>query len=156
MTQTQKQKRSVVPLVEGTHDNLKVVRLDGDQFIVTAQQAIDACSLASDAVRFQTQFQDLLDLLYEWVGQRKSRVSSVYISIGQDGIKLLVVQKDTPADFDLEDELVELDLKVANEEAFDLIPFNTLLVPKVGTKVLQSFLSSSGKVMSHKLNAEQG
>ncbi len=155
MTSAQ-QKRSVVPLVEGTHDDLKVVRLDGDQFILTAQQAINACSLATDAARFHTQFQELLEMLYGWVEERKARITSAYISIGQDGINLLIVQKELKADFDLENELVDLDLVVANSDAFDLVPFNTLLVPKVNTEVLQSFFSSTGKVIGHQVNARQG
>lgn len=155
MNSAQQQKRSVVPLVEGRHDDLKVVRLDGDQFVVTAQQAIDACRLAADAMRFRTQFQDLLEVLYSWVEERKKRVSSAYIVASDDGITLLIVQKDVPADFELEDSMVDLDLEVANTSMFDLIPFNTLLVPKVSNEVLQSFLSSSGNIVGHQVNAEQ-
>ena len=155
MNSTQ-QKRSVVALVEGSHNDLKVVRLDGDQFVVTAQQAIDACSLAADAVRFQVQFKDLLETVYSWVEERKNKISSAFISVGQDGITLLVVQVGLPADFELENQLVELDLLIADNQQMNLVPFNTLLVPKVGDEVLQSFLSSSGSVIGHQVNAEQG
>ena len=147
------QKRSVVALVEGTNDDLKVVRLDGDRFIITAQQAIDACSLASSAARFQPQFHDLMDTLYSWIERRKAKISSAFVSIGKEGILFLVVQRKIKADFDLEDELVELDLKIATDNKLDLIPFNTLLVPQVSEEVLQSFLSS-GTIVSQ-VNAEQ-
>lgn len=153
MASTQ-QKRSIVPLVEGTHDDLQVVKLDGDQFILTAQQAIDVCSLASDAVRFQVQFEELLDRLYPWVEQRKARISAAYISVSNEGILFLIVQREIKADFTMEDELVNLDLRIANDGIFDLVPFNTLLVPHVSDEVLQSFLSS-GTIVSHPVNAEQ-
>ena len=87
------EKRSLVALVEGKHDNLKVVKLDGDQFILTAQQAVNACSAASDAVLFQAQFRDLLDKLYDWVEARKEKISSAFISTSQEGILLLIVQR---------------------------------------------------------------
>ena len=57
------------------------------------------------------------------------------------------------ADFKLESELVDLDIEVVNQEEFDLIPFNTLLVPRVGNDVLKSFLSS-GQIMSHQFSAK--
>ena len=120
MSSTQ-QTRSVVPLVEGKHDDLKVVKLDGDRFVVTAQQAIDACSLASNAALFQNQFRDLMDTLYSWVDDRKDKISSAFITVSREGILLLIVQKGVKADLLLEDELVQLDLDIANEEALSLL-----------------------------------
>lgn len=146
--------RSVIPLVEGECEDVQVVRLEGDRFIVTAQQAIDCLSLASQAARFQSQFNELLQKLYVWVDERRTRVSAAYISISREGITLLVVQRDVAADFELEEQLVDLDLEVANEGEFDIIPFNTLLVPRVGSDVLKSFLSS-GQIISHQVNAER-
>ena len=151
---TTEKKRSIVPLVEGKHDDLQVVRLDGDQFILTAQEAIDACSLASNSARFQVQFEELLDHLYPWVEFRKGLISAAFISVSHEGILFLVVQRDVKSDFQMEDELVELDLEIANSECFDLVPFNTLLVPHVGDEVLQSFLSS-GTTVSHSVNAQR-
>ena len=95
-----------------------------------------------------------MEKLYGWIESRKEIVSSAFISIGQEGILFLVVQKCIKADFALEDQLVELDLEVANDGSFDLIPFNTLLVPLVSDEVLQSFLSS-GTIVGHTVNAEQ-
>lgn len=153
MSSTSSFPRSIVPLIEGTHDDLQVVRLGGDQFLLTAQQAIDACSLAANAVRFQAQFSDLLDVLYDWVEQRKDRVSAAYISVSHQGLLLLIVQREIKANFDLENELVELDLEIANNDAFDLVAFNTLLVPRVGNDVLKSFLST-GQIVGHGVNAK--
>ncbi len=153
MTTTQENKRSVVPLIEGAHDDVQVVRLGGDRFQVTVQQAIDFLSHASNAVIFQTQFTDLMEMLYGWVDARKQKIASAYVSIGREGLMLLIVQKEVKADDDLEDEMVALDLDVANAEQFDLVPFNTLLVPNVSDEVLQSFLSS-GQVIKHQVNAQ--
>ncbi len=150
----EKTNRTIVSLIEGEHDNVRVERLEGDRFFLTTQQAIDALSMASKAVRFQTQFGDLLGLLYEWVDQRKERISAAYISISREGITLLIVQRDVEADFALGDEMVELDIEVVNRGEFELVPFNTLLVPKVGDDVLKSFLSS-GSIISHHVNAKQ-
>ena len=149
-----KSERSVVSLVEGINDDVQVVRLEGDRFMLTAQQAIDMLSLASQGVRFQSQFTELLQKLYVWVEERRSRISAAYISVANDGITLLIVQREIQADFDLESELVELDIAVVNGDVFDLIPFNTLLVPRVGDDVLKSFLSS-GKIMSHQFDAKR-
>lgn len=145
--------RSVVSLVEGMNDDVQVVRLEGDRFLLTAQQAIDMLSLASQGVRFQSQFTELLQKLYAWVEQRRARISAAYISVASDGITLLIVQRELKADFELESELVDLDIEVVNQEEFDLIPFNTLLVPRVGNDVLKSFLSS-GQIMSHQFSAK--
>lgn len=152
--QNEETRRSVVPLIEGEHDDVQVVRLDGDRFVTTAQQAINFLSLAGKAVEFQRQLKDLLERLYVWVEDRRGEISAAYIVLGGDGITLVVVQRVVEFSFVLEEQLTDLDIEVANDGAFELIPFNTLLVPKVGEAVLKSFLSS-GSVMQHCVNAEQ-
>lgn len=155
MTQI-KSNRSVVSLVEGAHGDVKVARLDGDQFMVTVQQAITACSIFDQSVQFDRQFGELLNLLYDWVEERKHRVSAAFISIDRSCITLVIVQKDVPADFELGDELVNLDLEIANSGDFSLVPFNTLLLPKVHSSMLQSFLpSEEGRVLPHGVNHAQ-
>jgi|GEM_PF-1748797 len=153
-TQQDPKRRSVVPLIEGEHDDVQVIRLDGDRFVTTAQQAINFLSLAGRAVAFQEQLKELLDRIYQWVEDRKHKIAAAYIVFGGDGITLVVVQRAVSFDFASEEELTNLDIEVANNEAFQLIPFSTLLVPKVGDTVLKSFLSS-GQIMQHRVNAEQ-
>lgn len=152
--QQETKRRSVVPLIEGEHDDVQVIRLDGDRFVTTAQEAINFLSLAGRAVEFQRQLKELLDRLYDWVEERKERIASAYIAFGRDGLTLVIVQRAVAFDFTFEDQLTDLDLEVANEQLFRLIPFSTLLVPKVGDAVLKSFLSS-GQIIQHRLNAEQ-
>ena len=151
---TKSSARAIVPLVEGECDEVHVVRIEGDRFFLTAQQAIDALSLASQAVQFQRQFSELLQRLYVWVNDRRQRLSAAYISISVEGLTLLVVQRNLVADFPLEDELVDLDIEVANDEEFNLVPFNTLLIPRVSNDVLKSFLST-GRIWEHQVNAER-
>lgn len=151
--QQDENRRSVVPLIEGEHDDVQVIRLDGDRFVTTAQQAINFLSLAGHAVEFQAQLKELLDRLYGWVEQQKAQVSAAYIVLAADGITLVVLQRVVEFDFELEEKLTDLDLEVASSDDFTLIPFSTLLVPKVGPTVLKSFLSS-GQIMQHTFNAE--
>jgi hypothetical protein len=153
-TREESKRRSVVPLIEGEHDDVQVIRLDGDRFVTTAQQAIDFLSLAGRAVAFQQQLKELLDRIYKWIDDRKQKIAAGYIVFGGDGITVVIVQRDVRFDFAFEDELTDLDLEVANSGSFPLIPFNTLLVPKVGDTALKSFLSS-GQIVRHKVNAEQ-
>ncbi|XZE21759.1 hypothetical protein SH449x_001664 [Pirellulaceae bacterium SH449] len=75
---------------------------------------------------------------------------SVYFRL----VTLVIVQRAVAFDFTFEDQLTDLDLEVANEHLFGLIPFSTLLVPKVGDAVLKSFLPS-GQIIQHRLIAEQ-
>jgi len=144
----------VVPLIEDEHDDVQVIRLGGDRFVTTAQQAINYLSLAGRAVAFQQQLKELLNRIYQWVDDRKQKIAAAYIVSGGDGITLVVVQRVVSFDFAFEEELTELDIEVANNEAFQLIPFNTLLIPNVGDTVLKSFLSS-GQIVQHRVNAEQ-
>lgn len=144
----------VFPLVEGEHDDIQVVRLTGDRFVLTVETALEVLSLASDGVRFQAQFTELMNRMYSWVDSHRDSISAAYLSVSVEGLTLLVVQRDVPTDHELEEEMVELDIDVVNSGEFDLVPFNTLLVPRVDESVLQSFLSS-GQVMGHPVNAEQ-
>lgn len=145
--------RSILPLVEGSHDQINVVREDGDSFLVATQFAIDVLHLASSAAMFTHQFRDLKEELFKWVNDRLDRISSAYLSVGRDGITLLAVQKEVEFDFDLEAEMVELDLRIVNEDRFSCAPFNTLLLPKVDRESAQTFMSAN-RVMEHGCNAE--
>ena len=129
-------------LAERNACGVEVQAAGGDRFRVATQQAIDALQLARQAVDFQQQFEDLLEMLSQWLRDRQDRLSSAVITIGSDGIRLVVVQLEVKADFALEEEMVDLDIDVANDDQFNLIPFSTLLVPRVGDEVLQSFMSS--------------
>lgn len=153
-TQEESKRRSVVPLIEGEHDDVQVIRLDGDRFVTTAQEAINFLSLAGRAVAFQQQLKELLNRIYQWADDRKQKIAAAYIVFGGDGITVVVVQRGVRFDFAFEEELTDLDIEVANNEAFQLLPFSTLLVPKVSDTVLKSFLSS-GQIMQHRVNAEQ-
>jgi len=152
-TKTEKKTRSILPLVEGTHEQIHVSREDGDSFLVAAQFAIDVLHLASTAAVFTQQFRDLKEKLFAWVNDRLDRIASAYLSVGTDGITLLVVQKNIEFDFDLETEMVDLDLRIVNDDLFSCAPFNTLLLPKVDRESAQTFLSAE-RVMEHGCNAE--
>lgn len=135
--------RSVVSLIEGEHDSPTVAKLTGDRFVTTAQAAITSLQLPTESLRFSDQFEELLSELDSWITARLDRLSRAFICISSEGIALMIVQKGILADFALEDELVDLDISIANDPRFDLIPFNTLLVPGVNPQVLSMFFPAA-------------
>jgi len=98
---------------------------------------------------FSSQLSDLLDLLGRWVEDRRDRIKAAFVTVRPGGdILLLVMQKDIPFDEQLSSELTQLDIDVANNEAYELIDFDVLAIPAVSRKSADAFLSS-GDVFTH-------
>ena len=117
---------------------------DHDAFVVSVEEAAAACQIANrnQSYTFGLQFEELLRRLAKWIQLHKAAVRKAYVTVRDAGFLFLVVQKSPALDLKLEEDLTELDLEVAHEEAFGLLRLNVLALPSSSKEAYESFLES--------------
>ncbi|MEX0716151.1 MAG: hypothetical protein WD066_06175 [Planctomycetaceae bacterium] len=105
-----------------------VVADDEDRFVTTAGEAARACKRAADDQEFIAQFRAFLARVHEWCEIHSAAVEKGFVTITDGGLHVLLCLANPNYDFDLEDELVELDLELADD--FPLCTAEVLQVPK--------------------------
>ncbi len=115
---------------------------DEDRFTLTVEQAIDACkAYRSDEKRamFRKQFTTLLYLLKTWIDKRKGKIQKAFLTVRDNGLLFLVVTSTPSFDSDLEDELTELDIQIANANEFSEIELDLKALPNCDKDNYESF-----------------
>ena len=127
-----------------------VKRKSRDMFFVDVTEAALACAAVADFKVFTGQMADLLDKLSDWVKLRRDRLKGAHLTLRQNhrSVLFVIMQKDIPFDAELSDELTDLDIEVANDEAFKLLTLDVLAIPAVSRESANAFLSS-GKAYTH-------
>ncbi|MEK6238849.1 MAG: replication protein [Planctomycetales bacterium] len=148
-----KTSRSLILVNECEEGDIQFVTKKDDKFMVTTQDALNACKATENSVRFTHQFQDLVDHLYEWTTERLSQIATAYLTVRQDDVLFLIVQKDVPYNKQLSDDLTALDLEVVNSDLYDLVEMNVLSIPCVSRESAQTFMASGKMVL--KYNADK-
>jgi hypothetical protein len=141
---------SYVLLDEGTGGQVQVIRKNRDQFFLSLGEAVAVCAaFVMSRADFVSQMSDLLDKLSEWVRIRGDKIKSAFFTVRPDNSALFVVtQREVPFDATLSDELTDLDIEIANSEAYSLINLDVLAIPAVSRDSANAFLSS-GRVFTH-------
>lgn len=112
-----------------------------DRFVVTVQEAINACSSAEQTCRYVRQFDGLLTKLETWLKQNQAKVERAFLTVREGGLLFLVVRREVECDPEFTDELTRLDVAIASDDAFDAIQLDVLALPNVPERVAKSFLS---------------
>jgi hypothetical protein len=92
-----------------------VVPEDNDIFITTANAAARACKQSQAGVEWSKQWNDFLVSLNKWCSKHGDKVEAGYVTIGDSALNVLICLKRADYDFELEDELAELDLSLSRE-----------------------------------------
>jgi hypothetical protein len=135
------QATSVVFIAEGKEANVSVSRLDGDRFVLSMQEAVDACGAFSKRKELGRQFDDLLSRIAQWLHPRVARIESAHLAIRDGRLVLVVMQRAEPFDRQLCEELVEFDLELANDPGLDLIKLDVLTIPHVPLDAASAFVA---------------
>ncbi len=118
-----------------------VVHSGDDVFLLTVQEAVNACGAWNKMAEFQLQMKALLDRLSKWIEENKGTVRDAYFSVKTGGgLFFMVVTSSKKFDPDLEDKLTELDIEVANKDEFNLLRLSVLAIPDSPPECVESFL----------------
>ena len=122
-----------------------VVPENQDRYVLSLKDAIEACVGSQQQpyavfVEFQKQFQAMLDHVGAWLRQRQDKVHEAYLTVRDSDVLFLLVQKSPTYDRQIEDELTDLDLAIAQDESLGLVRLNVLAIPPAGEDGKSAFL----------------
>ena len=128
---------------DGEDGRVLVYGEGNERFLLTVQEAIKACGAYSTIAQFQTQMQELTELLSKWTTDRKSLIRDAYLSVKGGGLFFLVVMSGKEFDPEFEDELTALDIEIANSADFDLLRLEVFAIPDSPQACVDSFLTAN-------------
>ena len=119
---------------------------DGDLFALTKQMIARAGRIAAGIEAFDNQLTALRAELEGWAAQRADLIDQVFLALKGDQFLFLVVLKGKAYNGIFEDDLTELDMSIAQNPDYDLIPLSVLALPACAEDVIRSFLPDHVKV----------
>ncbi len=126
-----------------SNDRVVVVTTEADRFVTSCADAAHACKAWDRQREFQEQFSGrLLPLLGKWVKEHADWIDRGFLTVREDGLLFVVVQKSPAHTRALEDELTALDMQIAQDETLDLVDLEVLALPEASEETLTAFLDS--------------
>ena len=118
---------------------------DNDLHVLTVEEVISALGAegASARATAQLQFRALLNKLGEWNRKHGDKQSQVLLTLRDTNLLFLVVMKGRAHDPQLEDDLTELDLSIAQDDAFDKLSVSVLAIPHCDKDCIKSFVNDN-------------
>jgi hypothetical protein len=140
-------KRNVIRLGHLDPKDEFLAEKDGDRLIVTVEEAINACFTHEEAKEligrrglFQQQIRLLVNKLGRWSVAHHEKVADAYLQTQADCQMFLVVLKGSEYDPELERDLSELTVEVANDDAFSMLRLDVQSLPNCSTDDVRSFI----------------
>jgi hypothetical protein len=88
---------------------------DNDRFVTTSAEAARACQQAQATKEFQDEFKKFLSYIHGWCIEQAKAIESGYVDIGDGGLRVNICMKSDDFDFEFDDKITELDIKLAQE-----------------------------------------
>ncbi|HLN31557.1 MAG TPA: hypothetical protein VK395_27700 [Gemmataceae bacterium] len=88
---------------------------DEDRFMTTSQEAAFACKQASDKKEWQEDFKRFLHAVSQWCESHKDDVHNGCVGVGDGLLNIFIRTKHKAYNFDLEDELTQLDIDLVKK-----------------------------------------
>ena len=133
--------RRIVELKFGDESHVVVTPEDQDRFALSVEDAIEACRAQEKRQQFQRQHDILIRQLSDWLHKHEENVDRAYVTTRDNGLLFLVVTRSIQMNPQLQDDLTELDLAIANDPCLDLIRLSVLAIPNASDSNVESFLS---------------
>lgn len=112
---------------------------DESRFVVKIHRAIEILQQAGREEEFRDQFELLLQILAGWLKQR-SDIARAFLTHRDGVLAFVVVRTSREYDDAFEDELSDLDFKIANDPDLKLIKMDAIALPPASEAAIGSFL----------------
>jgi hypothetical protein len=112
-----------------------------DLFCMKVKEVIQACNIQQESKEFESQFNNLKNILGNWIHQRKDKIAKAFVTIRDTRFLLLVITNNVEYDSKFEDELTDLDWDIANTPLLSDISLSVQSLPKCDEDNYHAFLS---------------
>lgn len=114
---------------------------DESRFSIKLNKAIEILREAGKQDSYRDQFRLLARTVAQWLSERQDKVKKAYLTVRDGMLSFVVVRNQVPFDDALEDDLSELDLKIAKDVDLDLIKLCAIALPLASDEAISSFLN---------------
>lgn len=104
-----------------------VIPENEDRFLITSRAAAQACQRAESEQEWSAQFSDFLKFLHGWCESHSDKVRACYVTVGDNGMNVLILLRSDHYDFDFDDDLADLDLTLFQQ--FPMCTADVIQVP---------------------------
>jgi hypothetical protein len=104
-----------------------VIPENEDRFLTTSRAAAQACQQAERLREWEGQFKEFLGFINTWCQEHEQKVRSCFVTVGDHSLNVLVFIRGDDYNFDLDDELADLDLALF--ERYPVCSADVLQVP---------------------------
>lgn len=137
------------------NETIRVTPRDQDRFEISKDQAIDVLQINEEhRILFGKQFNLLLSELADWIDDHIASIKVAYVTMRDASFLFVVVKRDPLFDLEFEDHLSDLDFRLANDTALDLVSINTMSLPPTSADSLQSFFHDKVRMVYRVPNGE--
>ncbi|WP_145944510.1 hypothetical protein [Fuerstiella marisgermanici] len=133
------QKKAVVVDWYSEHETIQVFGRNQSRFEIQKDRAIEALQVAKQREQFDKQLNLLIGKTFEWLVSGVSGVESIYLTLRDSRLMLVVIAEVAECQDDLEDSVTEFDITVAEDSDLDLIRMNSMVLPNASDEALNSF-----------------
>lgn len=154
MSPAEKQKQSdrVDPLQLNWNDGERQVVVspeDEDRFVVTCQDAAEACLQSREVLKWSHTFQKVLSFIRNDLDQSIERVMSCFVGPADGHLACFVIAKSSSFDFELAEVLADLEREIAT--AFpDFTYIRVQQIPRsTDTEILNTFFDPGKTIQIH-------
>jgi hypothetical protein len=114
---------------------------DESRFTMKVKEVIQSCNIHQQSDEFESQFNDLKNILGNWIHGRKDKITKAFLTIRDTRVLFIVITKNVEYDSRLEDELTNLDLAIAHTPLFSAISLSVQSLPQCDSDIYEAFLS---------------
>ncbi len=118
---------------------ITVTSQDEDRFNIKLNRAVEALQQADKVDKFKRQFNLLIKILLGWVKER-SDVRDAHLTLRDGGFSFVVVRQVPEYNEEFEDELSDLDYRIANDVDLDLLKLDVIGLPPASQEAIQTFI----------------
>lgn len=111
-----------------------------DRFVLSLQDAIQACRSIEKANEYLSQLSGVFRRLTTWLNERPEKIDRAYLSLSGDGLDFTIVQRSNRFDPEIDEPLVDLDISIAKSEEFNLITLDVMSLPYCDEDNVLSFV----------------
>lgn len=135
------------PIQIDWEDDGHVVVLDRDRhrFLMTMQQAADACAAGKMQMVWKEEFDNMLRRIHTWAKDRAGIVAAAYLAVVDRQIVFFIVPTSHSMDFALNDEIAQLEVELVQD--FGNCRCEVRQIPGRTVDALSTFLNLDGAVL---------
>jgi hypothetical protein len=130
------------------HDGrVSVVGKDKHRFLITMQQAAEACARGHEQIVFVEELTTLLGRVHAWLQEHSSRVSAAYFAVVERRLVVFVMPAGSHMDLELSDEIAALEVDLFHD--FSNVRCEVKQIPGHDPRAIQAFVNLKEAVLLH-------